>query len=89
MKTIEDIIDELDYLGWEIDVYQCIRSLLTEDSYVENGFVTKNNITGYSLRIAYDEHLDVDDIVTQLRAFGFINDEKLFSKFTKETCEVI
>ena len=47
MKTIKDIIDELDYLGWEIDVYQYIRSLLTEDSYVENGFVTKNNITGY------------------------------------------
>lgn len=79
MINYEEIADDYNFNAWKQDMIEFIVPLLKDEWSIWEDFITKDNICGYSLRLAYDQDLSRDEILRELIGFRIIDIRKIIT----------
>lgn len=78
MINYEEIADRYNYYKWRVEVLNYIEPMLKEPWHIFNDFITGNDYRGYSLRIAYDQGLGKEEVLSELYLYRILDPEQFF-----------
>lgn len=78
MINYEEIADKYNYYKWKVEVLNYIEPMLKEPWHIFNDFITDNEYRGYYLRIAYDQGLNKEEVLSELYLYRIIDPEQFF-----------